>query len=63
MTHVAVSKYDFVADEAMLTLINAAVENHENLQFPAAEDNEVVKLNNENDIKFYEANGRHCCQR
>ncbi|XP_975613.4 ras-related protein Rab-32 [Tribolium castaneum] len=49
-------------DEAMLTLINAAVENHENLQFPAAVDNDVVHLANE-DTQFCQNNQTHCCQR
>lgn len=52
----------FVADEAMLTLISAAVENHENLQFPAAADDDVVHLAND-DTQFYQNNQTHCCQR
>ncbi|KAJ3659233.1 hypothetical protein Zmor_010934 [Zophobas morio] len=49
-------------DEAMLTLINAAVDNHERLQFPATVDNDVVRLQND-DTQFYQNEKKHCCQR
>lgn len=54
--------FHFFKDEAMITLINGAIQNHENLQFPAIVDTDVVKLNN-GDTEFYQNNGRFCCQR
>lgn len=54
--------FDLFEDEAMITLINGAIQNHENLQFPDIVDNDVVKLNN-GDTEFYQNNGKFCCQR
>ncbi|RZC41310.1 ras-related protein Rab-32 [Asbolus verrucosus] len=56
------AKDDVHIDEAMITLINAAIEHHESLQFPAVVDNDIVKLNND-DTQFYQSNGKLCCQR